>query len=224
MIVSLALLSFKNDLPPVEELQIQVEEKDCLELGTISSIVEDQLVLVEAYHNSTPLDIDSILFMERGKKTLGRIFDVVGPVSNPIYCIRFNSNEDIKAKGIAVGDKVFCAPRTEHTSYLVLSSIMGRGSDASWKNDIEPPESLLEYSDDEQERKSRKSKKNHGANMPQSQTQNSNRPMRPRFPHSTSNINNYQQNQLPFPMSWHQMQPNNYNNNYFTRYDNYFQQ
>lgn len=196
-------------------------------MGTITSIVEDQLVLVEAYHNSTPLNIDSILFIERGQKTLGQIFDVIGPVNTPIYCVRFNSNDDIKAKGISIGDKVFCAPRTEHTSYLVLSNIMGRGSDASWKNDVEPPENLRDYSDDEQERKSRKSKKNHGENMQQTQPQNFNRPRRPRFSHPSSNNNNnhnnYQQYQQPYPMEWNQqMQPNNFN--YFPRYDNYFQQ
>lgn len=224
MIFLIALFSFKTDLPPVEELQIQVEEKECLELGTITSIVEDQLVLVEAYHNSTPLNIDSILFIERGKKTLGQIFDVIGPVATPIYCVRFNSNDDIIAKGIAVGDKVFCAPRTEHTSYLVLSSIMGRGSDASWKNDVEPPESLLEYSDDEQERKSRKSKKNHHENMVQPQPQNFNRQpiRRPRFQGSHPNNNN-NSNYQPYPMQWNQqMQPNNFN--YFPRYNNYFPQ
>ena len=194
-------------------------------MGTITSIVEDQLVLVEAYHNSTPLNIDSVLFIERGRTTLGQIFDVIGPVANPIYCVRFNSNDDIKAKGISIGDKVFCAPRTEHTSYLVLSNIMGRGSDASWKNDVEPPENLRDYSDDEQERKSRKSKKNHGENMQQTLPQNFNRPRRPRFSHPSINNHNYQQQyQQPYPpMQWNQpTQPSNFN--FFPRYDNYFQQ
>lgn len=31
-----------------------------------------------------------------------------------------------------------------------------KGSDASWKNDMEPPIELLDYSDDEQERQARK--------------------------------------------------------------------
>lgn len=35
-----------------------------------------------------------------------------------------------------------------------------KGSDASWKNDVEPPPQLIEYSDDEEERASRKRKTN----------------------------------------------------------------
>lgn len=202
-----------------------MDEKECLELGTISSIV-DQLVLVEAYPHSAPLNIDSVLFVDHGKKALGKIFDVIGPVAVPIYCIRFNKHDDIETKGIAVGDKVFCAPRTEYTSYVVLSSIMGKGSDASWKNDVEPPPSLIEYSDDEQERKARKPKKKHDNNQQPSFN-------RPRYPYTQQqqpynnyqNYNNYPQQQ--YPMSWHQqMQPppsqqNNFNS--FAGYDRFFQ-
>lgn len=215
-----------DDLPPIEDLKIQVDEKECLEMGVITSIV-DQLVLAEAYPFSTPLDIDSILFIDHGKKALGQIFDVIGPVSKPIYCIRFNSNEDIIAKGISVGDKVFCAPRTEYTSYVVLSSIMGKGSDASWKNDVEPPESLLEYSDDEQERKSKRSHKNQS----NENAQNFNRPRRQRF-YNHQPQPQQQQQQQNYPMSWHQQlnfypaqhhqQQNNFNS--FPRYDRFFQQ
>ncbi|KAG5672241.1 hypothetical protein PVAND_002383 [Polypedilum vanderplanki] len=144
-----------EDLPPIENLEIQVDEKECLELGTISSIV-DQLVLVEAYSHSAPLDIDSVLFLDMGKKALGKIFDVIGQVSSPIYCVRFNSHNDIIEKNITVGQKVFCAPRTEYTSYVILQNIMGKGSDASWKNDVEVPDNLVDYSDDEQERGGKK--------------------------------------------------------------------
>jgi H/ACA ribonucleoprotein complex non-core subunit NAF1 len=145
----------QNDLPPIEHLQIQVNEQECLELGTITSIV-DQLVLVEAYPHSAALDIDSILFLNHGQKVLGSIFDVLGPVSSPIYCVRFNSHDEIVEKEINIGAKVFCAPRTPYTSFVILSNIMKKGSDASWKNDVEPPTNLIEYSDDEQERKSRR--------------------------------------------------------------------
>lgn len=163
-------------------------------------------MLVEAYPHSAPLDIDSILFVDRGKKALGQIFDVIGQVAVPIYCIRFNSNEDINSKGISIGDKVFCAPRTEYTSYVVLSSIMQKGSDASWKNDVEPPSSMVDYSDDEQERKAKRPSRNNDQQQP------------PRRPY-----NNYQQSQYQqYPMSWHQ-QSNQSNYNYAV-YDKFFQQ
>jgi len=147
-----------SDLPPIEDLQITVDERECIEIGCVTTIV-DQLVLVEALRNSIPLDIDSVLFLDNGKKTLGKIFDVIGPVTVPIYCIRFNSHDEVLAKGISVGNKVFCAPRTEHSSFVILSQIMNKGSDASWKDDVEPPENLVEYSDDEEERRTKRQAK-----------------------------------------------------------------
>lgn len=153
-----------DDLPPIQDLQITVDARECMEIGYVTTIV-DQLVLVEALRNSIPLDIDSVLFLENGKHVLGQIFDVIGPVHLPIYCIRFNNHEEIVAKGIVVGTKVFCAPRTEHSSFVILSQISKKGSDASWKNDIEPPDNMVEYSDDEQERRTkRKAKANRGQN------------------------------------------------------------
>lgn len=151
-------------MPPIQDLEIEVDEKECLEIGTISSIV-DQLLLVEAYPHSAPLDIDSVLFLDHGKKALGKVFDVIGQVSTPIYCIRFNSHEDIVSKSIKISDKVYCAPRTEYASFVIVTNIMGKGSDASWKNDVEVPENMIEYSDDEEERKSRKSNKRNNPNQ-----------------------------------------------------------
>lgn len=115
--------------------------------------------------NSVPLDIDSVLFLDHGKLALGKVFDVIGPVSMPIYCVRFNSHDDIVSKGISVGNKVFFAPRSEYSSYVIFPLVMSKGSDASWKNDVEPPENLVDYSDDEQERRTkRKAKSNRSQN------------------------------------------------------------
>ena len=91
--------------------------------------------------------------MDKGTKTLGRVFDVLGNISTPLYCVRFNSYEEIVEKGIEVGRKCYVAPRTEHTQFIILSNLMKeKGCDASWKHDIEPPSKCMEYSDDEEER------------------------------------------------------------------------
>lgn len=71
-----------------------------------------------------PLDIDTVLFLNKGKETLGKIFDVFGPVNNPCYSVRFNSRDEITAKNIVVGTEVFCAPSTEHTNYVLVSDLM----------------------------------------------------------------------------------------------------
>ncbi|XP_055836777.1 H/ACA ribonucleoprotein complex non-core subunit NAF1 [Episyrphus balteatus] len=145
-----------EDLPPIEDLHITVPEEECTELGKIHSIVE-QLVLVSALPGTVPLDLETVLFRDKGRKVLGEVFDVLGQVSDPLYCVRFNSNKEIKEKGIEVGQLVYVAPRTEHTQFIVLANLMKvRGSDASWENDVEPPPRFIDYSDDEEERSARR--------------------------------------------------------------------
>ncbi|KAH8409331.1 hypothetical protein KR222_000635 [Zaprionus bogoriensis] len=144
-----------DELPPIEQLEITVPEDECIELGKVQSIV-DQLVLVSVLPNSMLFDLDTVLFLEQGRKVLGQVFDVLGQVADPLYCVRFNSNQQIKERGISVGDIVYCAPQTEHTQFVILSKLMQvRGSDASWEHDVEPPARFIDYSDDEAEREAR---------------------------------------------------------------------
>lgn len=166
------------------------------------------LVLVEALRNSVPLDIDSVMFLDNGKKVLGQVFDVIGPVVGPIYCIRFNNHDDIISKGISVGNKVFCAPRTEHSSFVILSQVMTKGSDASWKNDIEPPENLLEHSDDEYERSKKRQAK---SNRLQQNQPNERREFARGRRHLPNQNQQQHQPNLAYPnYSWHQNIPQNY--------------
>ncbi|XP_038222496.1 H/ACA ribonucleoprotein complex non-core subunit NAF1 [Zerene cesonia] len=148
-----------DDLPPIEDLTISLPAQETTKIGKIFSIV-DRLVVVQAFPDTPAVDIDSVLFLDNGAKALGKVFDVFGPVTEPHYCVRFNSTEHIKERGVEVGMDVFIAPRTNHTSYVFLSELMKvKGSDASWLNDIEPPPSQVEFSDDEEERKARREKK-----------------------------------------------------------------
>jgi H/ACA ribonucleoprotein complex non-core subunit NAF1 len=50
------------------------------------------------------LDIDSVLFVDRGKRALGRIFDVFGPVTKPFYAVRFNDSNHIKTFDVQIKD------------------------------------------------------------------------------------------------------------------------
>jgi len=144
-----------GDLPPIEDLHITVSEEECVKIGTIASCVQE-LVVIESVPGNPALDLDTVLFLDFGKRTLGHIFDVIGPVNQPIYCVRFNSAEHILEKTVSPGMSVFYAPKTPHTSYVFLEQLMKmKISDASWANDEEPPPNFLDYSDDEQERKAK---------------------------------------------------------------------
>lgn len=87
-----------------------------------------------------------------------------------MYCVRFNSNKQIQEKGITVGTPVYVAPRTEHTSFVVVSELMKqKGCDASWKNDIEPL-NAQDFSDDEEERKARRMRRGRSNSTNESET------------------------------------------------------
>ncbi|XP_012267102.2 H/ACA ribonucleoprotein complex non-core subunit NAF1 isoform X1 [Athalia rosae] len=137
-----------DDLPPIEELTITVPEELCEQLGEVSGIVE-QLVIVRPMSGKPTLNLDSILFLEKGHRVLGRVFDVFGQVADPHYCVRFNSEQHIKLSGIIVGMEVYYSPTTEHTSLVFLHELVKlKGVDVSGDDDAEPPE----FSDDEEER------------------------------------------------------------------------
>jgi len=148
-----------KDLPPVDDLTMSVAEADCLEVGMISSTV-DELVVIESNPGVPALDLETILFLEKGVKALGKVFDVIGPVTRPYYVVRFNNDQHIQEKGVTKGLMVYYAPRTEHTTFVFLEQLMKmKISDASWMNDEEPPPQFIEYSDDEEERRVKREKK-----------------------------------------------------------------
>ncbi|KAM3959648.1 uncharacterized protein ACR2FA_006297 isoform 2-T2 [Aphomia sociella] len=117
-------------------------------------------VIVRSFPETPAVDLDSILFLDNGAKALGKVFDVFGPVTEPHYCVRFNSHDHVKDRGVRPGLDVFIAPRSQHTNYVFLTELMKlKGSDASWRNDIEPPPSQIDYSDDEEERRANRARK-----------------------------------------------------------------
>lgn len=148
-----------DDLPPIEDLAISLPAQETTKIGTISSIV-DRLVIVRAFPQTPAIDLDSVLFLEYGAKALGKVFDVFGPVSEPHYCVRFNSQDHVKERGVQPGQEVFIAPKSQHTNYVFLAELMKmKGSDASWLNDVEPPPNQVDYSDDEEERRANRARK-----------------------------------------------------------------
>lgn len=77
---------------------------------------------VEALPGTPAFDLDSMLFIDDliNKKPIGPIFDVLGPVAEPIYCVRFNSEDEITKLGLKSGMKVYAAPKSEEFSKFVF--------------------------------------------------------------------------------------------------------
>lgn len=53
-----------------------------------------------------------------------QVFDVFGPVSSPLYILRFNSEDQISSKGLMVGLTVYYAPAIkECTRYILIQQL-----------------------------------------------------------------------------------------------------
>lgn len=152
---------FPEDLPPLEELIITVDEcVNLVDIGNVVSIV-GILVIVQSNQNMPPLNEETVVFLE-GRVSCGKIFEVFGPVSSPWYSLRFNSTEDIANKGITVGTKMFCAPKVDkYTNFVFVEHLKQiKGSDASWEDNNEPPPKFMDFSDDEEEKRAKAKHRN----------------------------------------------------------------
>uniref|UniRef100_A0A096M0G8 H/ACA ribonucleoprotein complex non-core subunit NAF1 n=1 Tax=Poecilia formosa TaxID=48698 RepID=A0A096M0G8_POEFO len=148
-----------EELPAVEEVSVSLpEEAELQPVGTVSSIVQ-QLVIIQSLKNTPALNEDSILFRS-DRVAVGKVFEVFGPVCSPFYVLRFNSSDQISSKGLTEGSTVYFAPALkEYTEYILMQQLkLLKGSDASWKNDDEPPDEALDYSDDEKEQEAKRKK------------------------------------------------------------------
>ena len=80
----------------------------------------DTLVVVQSMPGKPAVDLETVLFLDKGSRPLGKVFDVIGPVSLPLYCVRFNSHDHIKEAGVSVGTSVYVAPRYSHSSTFLF--------------------------------------------------------------------------------------------------------
>ncbi|KAJ0976063.1 hypothetical protein J5N97_018028 [Dioscorea zingiberensis] len=143
-----------EDLPPVPRVEV------CLELhhqtspvGVISSIMGNR-VIVEGSEKHNPLSEGSILWITETRSPLGMVDEIFGPVKNPYYIVRYNSDTEVPG-GVKEGTKVsFVLEFANHV--LNDKDVYKKGYDASGENDEEIT-GEVEFSDDEKEAEYRKS-------------------------------------------------------------------
>ncbi|KAL3624736.1 hypothetical protein CASFOL_031404 [Castilleja foliolosa] len=146
----------KNELtvlPPVPSVSVTLEpHHQTLPVGVILSIVGAQ-VIVEGVEKHNPLSESSILWITESRLPLGIIDEIFGPVKNPYYIVRYNSESEVPA-GIEQGTLIsFVQEFANHV--LNDKSLYQKGYDASGENDEELSDEL-EFSDDEKEAEYRK--------------------------------------------------------------------
>ena len=104
-------------------------------------------VIVEGSEKHNPLTEGSILWISESRSLLGLIDEIFGPVRNPYYVVRYNSDSEVPA-GIGQGTSISFVQEFAH-HILNDSNLYKKGYDASGENDEELSE--LEFSDDEKE-------------------------------------------------------------------------
>ncbi|RWR90751.1 H/ACA ribonucleoprotein complex non-core subunit NAF1-like protein [Cinnamomum micranthum f. kanehirae] len=141
----------KNELeilPPVPPVDVVLQpHHQTLPVGVVLSIMGSK-VIVEGAEKHNPLNEGSILWITETRVPLGLIDEIFGPVKNPYYVVRYNSEKEFPA-GICQGTAVsFVADFADHI--LNDKNLYKKGYDASGENDEELSEEV-EFSDDEKE-------------------------------------------------------------------------
>lgn len=150
---SSAQVRTKNEIieetAPKPEVEITPDMK-IEELGVIEHIVES-IALVKAF---TPgeyqvLDSGSVLCTAE-RVVIGVVGETIGKVLQPMYTVRFSSNDEAQQLGLEVGTKVYYP--VEHATFVFTEPLKNlKGSDASNLHDEEVGDDEMEFSDDEKE-------------------------------------------------------------------------
>ncbi|CAK8538174.1 unnamed protein product [Lathyrus sativus] len=143
-----------RNLPPVPTVHVTLEpHHEMLPVGVVMSTLGAK-VIVEGVEKHEPLNEGSILWLTESRNPLGLVDEIFGPVKNPYYVVRYNSENDIPA-GIQGGTTlVSCVPEFADRA-LNNKDLYRKGYDASGPNDEEVSDEV-EFSDDEKEAEYRK--------------------------------------------------------------------
>ncbi|XP_030521254.1 H/ACA ribonucleoprotein complex non-core subunit NAF1-like [Rhodamnia argentea] len=158
-------------LPPVPPVNATLQPHHQMSpVGVVLSILGAQVV-VEGVEKHSPLNEGSILWITETRTPLGLVDEIFGPVKNPYYIVRYNSEAEVPAS-IHQGTSISSIP--EFAS-LVLNekNLYKKGYDASGENDEELSEEA-EFSDDEKEAEYRRMQRmaKRGTNMDDQRAEN----------------------------------------------------
>ncbi|KAH7537115.1 hypothetical protein FEM48_Zijuj03G0057600 [Ziziphus jujuba var. spinosa] len=118
-------------VPPVDVTLLPHHQM--IPVGSVLSIVGTQ-VIVEGVEKHNPLNDGSILWITDSRTPLGLVDEIFGPVKNPYYVVRYNSESEVPS-GIRGGTSISFVP--EFASHVLNSKDITRRDDASGANDEE---------------------------------------------------------------------------------------
>ncbi|GMI85315.1 hypothetical protein HRI_002200800 [Hibiscus trionum] len=143
-------------LPEVPPLDVELQpHHQMLPVGVILSMIGTK-VIVEGREQHNPLNEGSVLWITMNKSPLGFVDEIFGPVKNPYYIVRYNTESDVPA-GIHEGTSISFVP--DFANHILNDkSLHKKGYDASGENDEELSDDA-EFSDDEKEAEYRRMQK-----------------------------------------------------------------
>ena len=163
----------KNEILPHElhkEIKpIVLEDEMTIEkVGAVMNLVDDSTVLVQTQDNGqAPLDQGSILCVLQGdKKTrlpLGSVDEIFGPIGKPLYVVRLTHGSDEAEelrKILKVNPSIDVYSVKEMAKVIDPNKLDRRGSDASNRYDEEVDDGEKDFSDDEEEARARRERRN----------------------------------------------------------------
>ncbi|TXG74523.1 hypothetical protein ES288_1Z037000v1 [Gossypium darwinii] len=96
-------------LPQVPPLDVELQpHHQMLPVGVVLSVISTK-VIVEGREQHNPLNEGSILWITADRSPLGFVDEIFGPVKNPYYVIRYNSESEVPA-GIHEGTSISFVP------------------------------------------------------------------------------------------------------------------
>lgn len=112
-------------------------------------------VIVEGSEKHNPLTEGSILWITESRSPLGLVDEIFGPVRNPYYVVRYNSDSEVPTN---VCEGTLISYVQEFANHILNdSNLYKKGYDASGENDEEVSDG--EFSDDEKEAEYKKTLK-----------------------------------------------------------------
>jgi len=133
-------------LPDVSQIVISPEDT-LLPAGCIQAIVEGMVVVKGVDTLVPPLNEGCVLVLETTRTAIGVIEDIFGPVTAPLYALRYNTTDANGNDGLVVGAAVASVDRLAH--YIdSFEELQVKGYDASEDDGMDPE---VEFSDDEAE-------------------------------------------------------------------------
>ncbi|KAF7805900.1 H/ACA ribonucleoprotein complex non-core subunit NAF1 [Senna tora] len=148
------LSKLPQNLPPVPPVNVTLgPHHQMLPVGVVMSIINTQ-VIVEGVEKHDPLSEGSILWITESRTPLGLVDEIFGPVKNPYYIVRYNSENEVPIS-IHGGTSVSFVP--EFAKYVLNNKdLYKKGYDKSgFDDDVSDEE---EFSDDEKEAECMKQK------------------------------------------------------------------